>query len=234
MLEDFEKDYLTLTVGETTLELLPMGDLPALRVMDLLSTKEEKLEKALGLMAIASKNVKQFEIEREFMSFNELILLVDMWMEESSKHANKNKRKLLGKPEKQKGSGRVSLRKAENPELAQEIIAMIERSLDEMFDGDVPDEGEVAIPLEDDDFIAIEALVRESGLDFGSETPNNAIIKAAKWFVAHGKEGLLLTKGLLIGPNRNGKYYPVVNGVVKRRLGFTQAEAEMEFKEDEQ
>ncbi len=230
MLEDFEKEFLTLTVGETTLELLPMGDLPALRVMDMLGTKEDKLEKALVLMAMASRDVKQFEIEREFMSFNELILLIDLWMDMSSKHANKNKKKLLGLKSSNK---KPKVTEANGQTLPQEIIAMIENALEELFDGDVPDSGEAEVQLEEDDFLAIEALVRESGLDFGGDTPNDAIIKAAKWFVAHGKEGLLLTKGLLIGPNRNGKYYPVVDGVVKRRLGFTKTEAEMEFKNEQ-
>jgi hypothetical protein len=230
VLEDFEKEFLTITVGETTLELLPMGDLPALKVMDMLNTKDDKLEKALSLMMIASKNVKQFEIEREFMSFNELILLIDVWMEQSSKHANKNKKKLLGNNAPKK---KVKAVEVEGKTLPEEIIQMIENALDQMFDGDVPDSGETEIELEEDDFLAIEALVRESGLDFGSDTPNEAIIKAAKWFVAHGKEGLLLTKGLLIGPNRNGKYYPVVDGVVKRRLGFTKNEAETEFADEQ-
>jgi hypothetical protein len=81
----FKRNYLTIEVGETVLELLPMGDLPARKVMDMLKAKQsERLESALILMKLAAKNPAEFETEAEFMSFNELVAGLDLWMDKSS------------------------------------------------------------------------------------------------------------------------------------------------------
>lgn len=215
MLSDYDKDYLTIRVGETELELLSMGDLPALKVMEMLSAKEDKLQKSLELMELASKDPKRFQAEKEFMSFNELIMLIDVWMDKSSDDATKRKKTMIKSSSVATGK-KTSVKKSD----IEAISALIDSALDAL----IPDDG-----MEDMTEAEIAQLVADSGLNFDGVSPEEAVKQVAMWFVVTGREDLLIAKGLLTTGNRSGKFYPIVDGVTKRRLGFTRSEAKEGF-----
>lgn len=219
MVEDFSKDYLTIRVGETEVELLSMGDLPALKVMEMLSAKEDKLEKTIALMALASRDPERFKNEKEFMSFNELIMLIDVWMDKSSDDAVKRKPKMVKKTSVVTGK-KTSVKKSD----IDAISDLIESALDAL----IPDDAGETLTDED-----IENLVASSGLNFDGVTPEDAVKTVAMWFVATGREDVLIEKHLLTTGNRSGKFYPIVDGVTKRRLGFTREEAKEQIQNEQ-
>jgi hypothetical protein len=206
--------YLEIKVGDVVLELMSMGDLPALKVMEMLKAKEDKLDKALVLMKLASKNPAQFDVEREYISFNELLLAIDIWLDKSSSETENAKKRLI----------RKEPRKKVKPSEIEMITTMIESAIEVLL----PDDADVEIEIEDVDQKQIELIqtaIRESGLEISNLTPDQAISKVAQWFVANGHAAKLIEAKLLTEPNRSGTYYPIVNGVVKRRLGFTLEQA---------
>lgn len=215
MLSDFEKKYLTIRVGETELELMSMGDLPALKVMEMMDAKDDKLGKTIALMELASKDPQKFLNEKEFMSFNELIMIIDVWMDRSSEDATKRKKKMIKTTSVVEGGGK-GVSKKDVKALTEMIDSVIE------------------VLLSDEDALEKEIgeLVEESGLDFDGLTPEESVKKVAMWFAATDNEELLIEKRLLTTGNRSGKFYPIVDGVTKRRLGFTKAEAKERFENE--
>jgi hypothetical protein len=166
-------------------------------------------------MELASRDPKRFEAEKEFMSFNELVMLIDVWMERSSDDAVKRKPKMVKKTSVVTGK-KTSVKKSD--------IEAISELIDSALDALLPDDAGETMTDEE-----IEQMVASSGLDFNGVTPEDAVKHVAMWFVATGKQDILIAKHLLTTGNRSGKFYPIVNGVTKRRLGFTQAEAKEGF-----
>jgi hypothetical protein len=203
-LEEYKKDYLTIKVGESHLELLPMGELPARKVMEMMSSKnQDKLQSSLELMKLAARSPSDFQTESEYISFNELILAIDMWMEQSSDHATKTRPKLEKKSTIGFGNKR---RKSETKKLVDDIVADLESEDDtdkELASG-------------------IATAIVEAGIeDFDSMTEDEVVLIISKWFVKHKKAQLLIDNNLLTEKSRTGKYYPIKDGRVARRLGFT-------------
>jgi hypothetical protein len=214
--------YLEIKAGDVVLELLSLGDLPALKVMEMLKSKEDKLDKALVLMKLASKNPAQFEIEKEYISFNELLLAIDLWLDKSSSETENAKKRLAKKEVKRKSS---SVNKKEIEMIASMIESAIEVLIPDEANLEVEDIPEIQMEL-------IQQALKDSGLEVSDATPEEAIMKVAQWFVSHGHAAKLIEARLLTEPNRSGTYYPIVDGVVKRRLGFTLEQAREQSKNE--
>jgi hypothetical protein len=209
---EFNKDYLTVSVGETVLELLPMGDLPAKKVMGMLGAKQnERLDLALDLMKLAAKNPKEFETEAEFMSFNELVTALDVWMDKSSEHASMNRDALI-KENRHGFSITVKRRVGEAKRLIDDVVSDLDEDVDmdrEMAEG-----------------IAKAVLEATQNLGSSADLTEDQIVRAvAMWFVREGREQELINNGMLSEKSKNGKYYPIMDNKVARRLGFSEDEA---------
>lgn len=205
MLEDFTKEYLTIKVGETYLELLPMGDLPARKVMEMLSSKnQDRLQNSLELMKLAARNPTEFETEANFISFNELILAIDLWMDKSSDYANSIRSKMEKKSSVVRETGEKK-RKSDRKKVVDEILADLEST--EGSDLEIAS--------------GIANAIMEAGVENVEELGEDAVVLIiSKWFVKNGKAELLIENGLLTEKSRTGKYYPIIDGRVARRLGF--------------
>ena len=199
--KDFEKKFLTIAVGEAVLELLPMGDLPARKVMEMMSSKnQERLQTSLELMKLAAKSPTEFERESNYISFNELLAAIDLWMEKSSAHAEKHRGDLERKP----AVGFNKKRKSETKKWVDEIVADLEKSDD----------------ADEEEFVRMVAeAVSESQLGEGA-TEDDVIRAICIWFVRNGHAELMIERGLLTEKSRTGKYYPIIDDKVARRLGF--------------
>ena len=212
-----DKKYLTLKVGETEMELLSLGELPALRVMEMLKAKDDKLEKALELMSLASRDPKAFAIERDYMSFNELIIIIDEWMDMSSADSSYLKRQ----------REKAKTKKPKTPKAPKDEVSTVTAIIDSVMDVLLPDvmEGLYEEGLEPSDENVSE-MIAKSGLVIDGLELKESIKLMAMWCVANDRQDMLINTGLLIGPDRAGKFYPIVGGVTKRSLGFTKAEAQ--------
>ena len=239
--------YLEIKVGDVVLELLSLGDMPALKVMDMLKSKDDKLEKSLELMKLASRNPKEFEIEREYMSFNELLLAIDVWLEKSSKDTENSKRRLM---KKEKDAKRDSAKSNSHSHSSSKEIEMITEMIERAVEALIPDDADIELEVgtrlvksddgdsyqitdEDFDLEAVMRTLKNSGLEINSETPEHAIRKVAMWFVVNGHANELIENGMLTKPNRSGTYYPIIDGVTKRRLGFTLEQAKEQYKNEQ-
>lgn len=126
------------------------------------------------------------------------------------------------------------------------ITEMIERAVEALIPDDADIELEVGTRLvksddgdsyqitdEDFDLEAVMRTLKNSGLEINSETPEHAIRKVAMWFVVNGHANELIENGMLTKPNRSGTYYPIIDGVTKRRLGFTLEQAKEQYKNEQ-
>lgn len=248
---EFKSKYLTIEVGECVLELLPMGDLPAKMVMELLNCKQsERLDKALALMKLAARDSDAHDREIGFMSFNELIVAIDIWMDRSSDNSETIRETLEKKKSKgtdgdiRKGFSAVEKKKSvelesefDLPEgLADELTEMVEKALIErgipVTHTDIDDEDPFDVLTDEEALEWFLEDIKKAGIVSSEEelTPLEAITIVAKFFVAHGREEMLIKRGLLTEGNRSGKFYPIIDGSVKRRMGFTKSEAKEHFK----
>lgn len=218
------RTYLNIAVGDTNFELLPMGELPARKVMGLLaSSQSNRLESALELMKLASKNPVDFDNDAEFVSFNELLAAIDMWMDKSSSHSSSARDDIVGDSRSRSGLthgssesfgfGTSKKRAGEKRSMKIEIES----------DGD-----EMPTALAEGIATAIEEASRIHHRAKGNledMTEEQIILAVAMWFVKEGREAELVDNNLLSAKSRNGKYYPIIDGKVSRRFGFTEEEA---------
>jgi hypothetical protein len=82
----------------------------------------------------------------------------------------------------------------------------------------------------------IASAVLEATEKLGStdDLTEDQIVRAvAMWFVKEGRERELIDSRLLTEKSRNGKYYPIIDDKVARRLGFTEDEAKGTTSEQE-
>jgi hypothetical protein len=109
------------------------------------------------------------------------------------------------------------------------IASMIENAIEVL----IPDEANLEVEdIPEIQMELIQQALKDSGLEVSDATPEEAIMKVAQWFVVHGHAAKLIEARLLTEPNRSGTYYPIVDGVVKRRLGFTLEQAREQRKNE--
>lgn len=214
---EFDHFYLTVSVGESVLELLPLGELPAQKVMEFLSAKEsKKIPMSIDILKLAAKNPSEAERELEFISFNELLVVLDVWMEESSKYFDRRKIS-LAEDSREKSKARPKKRAGVSESLAKTVTEGLVDSED------------LSVDLADKISMALSEL---SEIFEDDSVTSEVIVKLiALWFVRYGYEQDLIEGGLLSERTRTGRYYPIIDGKVARRLGFTLADAVDRFPE---
>jgi hypothetical protein len=176
-------------------------------------------------MLLASRDPKAFSVEREYMSFNELIIIIDEWMDMSSADSSYQKRQR----EKSK-TKKPKVSKAPKGEV-KAVTDLITSVMDSLLPDVIEElESEGIEPTDEN----IGEMVAKAGLKIDGLDLKEAIRLMAMWCVAHDRENLLITNGLLTEPDRSGRFYPIVGGATKRSLGFTRAEAQIKIKEHQE
>ena len=84
-------DYITIEIADMELELIPLHELPGLKVLKVLSMPPDmqRLKMSVDLIKIALRDPQDWNGKIKFMSMRELMDVVDQWMEKSQEEANR-------------------------------------------------------------------------------------------------------------------------------------------------
>ena len=84
-------DYITIEIADMELELIPLHELPGLKVLKVLSMPPDmqRLKMSVDLIKIALRDPQDWNGKIKFMSMRELMDVVDQWMEKSQQEANR-------------------------------------------------------------------------------------------------------------------------------------------------
>lgn len=228
---EFDRFYLTINVGDIELELLPLGELPAQKVLKFLGTQNsEKLPMSLDMFSLAAKDPVAAKNELEFVSFNELLVAIDVWMEESSRHYDRIK-PTLRNDHPPKRRRKVVKKELPEPKIddSPKKLEGVERTIQEI--SDELEESKKVHGKKDSTDETLATLI-DQAVEYISTMKNykefskeRVVQETAKWFVRKGKEEYLIALDMLTKKTVTGNYYPIVDGKIARRLKFTEEEA---------
>lgn len=84
-------EYITIEVSDVELEVIPLHELPGLRVLKVLSMPPDmqRLKMSVDLLRLALRNPEDWNGIVKFFSMGDLMKVVDQWMEKSQDQANR-------------------------------------------------------------------------------------------------------------------------------------------------
>ena len=82
-------EYLTLEVGDYEVDVVPLHEMPGLKVLRLLTTAPDmkRLKASVDLLRTALRNPRDWDDKIKFFTMGELMKVVDDWMNESHEMA---------------------------------------------------------------------------------------------------------------------------------------------------
>ena len=78
-------EYLTLEVGDYEIDVIPLHEMPGLKVLRLLTTAPDmkRLKNSIDMIRLALRNPKDWDTKVQYFTMGQLMKLVDDWMNES-------------------------------------------------------------------------------------------------------------------------------------------------------
>ena len=85
-------EYITVRVSDIELEVMPLHELPGLKVLRVLSAPPdmERLRNSVDLFRLALRNMEDWNGKVKYFTLEELMKLIDQWMDKSQELKNKN------------------------------------------------------------------------------------------------------------------------------------------------
>jgi hypothetical protein len=84
-------EYLTLEIGDYELDVIPLHEMPGLKVLRLLNTQPDmkRLKASVDMIRLALRDPRDWDNKIQFFTMGQLMKLVDDWMAESQELANR-------------------------------------------------------------------------------------------------------------------------------------------------
>jgi len=84
-------EYIVLEISDIELEVIPMHELPGLKVLRVLSSPPDmqRLKMSADLLRLALRNPEDWNGIVKFLSMGELMKIIDQWMEKSQEDSNR-------------------------------------------------------------------------------------------------------------------------------------------------
>jgi len=78
-------EYLTLEVGDYEIDVIPLHEMPGLKVLRLLTTAPDmkRLKHSVDMLRLALRNPQDWETKIQYFTMGQLMAVVDDWMNES-------------------------------------------------------------------------------------------------------------------------------------------------------
>jgi hypothetical protein len=84
-------EYIVLEISDIELEVMPMHELPGLKVLRVLSMPADmqRLKMSVDLLRLALRNSEDWNGVIKYLTMGELIKVIDQWMEKSQEESNR-------------------------------------------------------------------------------------------------------------------------------------------------
>jgi hypothetical protein len=84
-------EYIVLEIADVELEVVPMHELPGLKVLRVLSMPADmqRLKMSVDLLRLALRNAEDWNGVVKYLTMGELIKVIDQWMEKSQEESNR-------------------------------------------------------------------------------------------------------------------------------------------------